>query len=396
MSAAAHSISVPPRMSPAAHAPRGELSDAARAGVRVAGFTALGLYGIERWSRLISMPSTGRLLGLLVLAVAIAGGVPVLRRVLGGPPAAVAAFALCLLALPIAGLPWQDFVHLRLTLGARHVGDGLAGLPAAILPYAGPGRWVATVITLGAGVLLLDAAVVLAFAPATFGDLRRGGAALPLVALAVVPSTLVRPQLPYLQGVVLFALLAAFMWGERLRRQTVSAAFTLAAVAAVAAGVLAPRLDPHHAWVDYRAWAGGLPHPRVDAFVWNQTYGPLHWPRKGHVVMTVDARSGDYWKAEDLDVFNGTAWVAGTAGSGPLPAPDPTSLSTWSQVIKVRIAGMRTPDVIASGFASSPVGVPGGDIPGAGDGTWTALRPARSRRHLRDHHLYAPSQHLHS
>ena len=41
-------------------------------------------------------------------------------------------------------------------------------------------------------------------------------AALPLVALAVVPSTLVRPQLPYLQGLLLFALLAAFMWGERV------------------------------------------------------------------------------------------------------------------------------------------------------------------------------------
>jgi len=361
-------------MGHAARAPARRLSGTARAVIRVAGFAALGLYGIERWSRLIAAPPTGRLLGLLVLAVAIAGGIPVLRRLLGGPPAAVAALALCLLALPIAGLPWQDFVHLRLALGARHVGDGLAGLPAAILPYAGPGRWVATVITLGAAVLLLDAAVVLAFAPAAFGDLRRGGAALPLVALAVVPSTLVRPQLPYLQGVVLFALLAAFMWGERLRRQTVAAALTLAAVAAVGAGVLAPRLDSHHAWVDYRAWAGGLPHARVDAFVWNQTYGPLHWPRKGHVVMTVHARSGDYWKAENLDVFNGRAWVAGTVNPGRLPAPSAAALGTWSQVIKVRIGAMRTPDVIASGFSSLPVGVPGGDIPGASDGTWTALR----------------------
>lgn len=374
MSAGAHTLSVPPRMPRTARAPARELSGTARAAIRVTGFAALALYGIERWSRLIAAPPTGRLLELLVLAVAIAGGIPVLRRAFGGPPAAVAAFALCLLALPVAGLPWQDFVHLRLALGARHVGDGLAGLPAAILPYAGPGRWVATVITLGAAVLLLDAAIVLAFAPAAFGDLRRAGAALPLVALAVVPSTLVRPQLPYLQGVVLFALLAAFMWGERLRRQSVSAALTLAAVAAVGAGVLAPRLDSHHAWVNYRAWAGGLPHARVDTFAWNQTYGPLHWPRRGHVVMTVEAHSGEYWKAENLDVFDGRAWVAGTVNPGRLPAPDPPSLSTWSQVIKVRVGAMRTPDVIASGFSSSPVGVPGGVIPGGSDGTWTALR----------------------
>ena len=378
MSAGTHTLSVPPRMGHATCAPARELSGAARAVIRVAGFAALGLYGIERWSRLIAAPATGRLLGLLVLAVAVAGAIPVLRRLLGGPPATVAAFALCLLALPIAGLPWQDFVHLRLALGTRHVGAGLAGLPAAILPYAGSGRWVATVITLGAAVLLLDAAIVLAFTPAALGDLRRASAALPLIALAVVPSTLVRPQLPYLQGVVLFALLATFLWGERLRRQTVSAALILAAVAAVGGGLLAPRLDSHHAWVDYRAWAGGLPHARVDAFAWNQTYGPLHWPRKGHVVMTVAARSGDYWKAENLDVFNGRAWVAGTVNPGRLPAPSPAALGAWSQVIKVRIGAMRTADVIASGFSSTPVGVPGGDMPGASDGTWTALRPLGS------------------
>ena len=224
---------------------------------------------------------------------------------------------LCLLALPVAGLPWHLFVHVKIAVSARYIGDGLAGLPSAVVPYAGAGPWVPMVITLGAAVLLLDAAVVLAFAPEAFGDARRAGAALPLIALAVVPATLVRPQFAYAQGFILFALLAAFMWAERLRRETAAAALGLAVLAGVVGVVAAPRLDQHHALVNYRAWAGGLVHPHVDAFVWNETYGPLHWPRKGRVVMTVDARTGDYWKAENLDVFNGRAWVAGTVSAAP-------------------------------------------------------------------------------
>ena len=374
MSAGAHTLAVPPRYARADPRRSTELSTAARSAIRVGTFAALALYATERWSRLLSAPPAMRLLGLVVLAVVIAAAIPVMRRRLGGPPATVATFALCLLALPISGLPWQDFVHLRLALGDRHVSAGLSGLPPAILPYSGPGRWVATVIVLGGAVLLLDAAVVLASAPRLSGDLRRAGAALPLVALAVIPATLVRPEFPYLQGAALFALLAAFLWGERLRRQTAGAALALCAVAAVGASVLAPRIDAHHALVDYRSWAGGVAHARVDSFAWNQSYGPLHWPRRGHVVLTVQARAADYWKAENLDVFNGTAWMAGATGGGQLPPPDTAALDTWSQVIKVTVDGMRSPDVIASGYAAAPAGVPGGDVAGASDGTWTALR----------------------
>ncbi|MDQ6731485.1 MAG: hypothetical protein M3022_14655, partial [Actinomycetota bacterium] len=79
MSAGAHAVSVPARMGHAARTPGRELSGTGRAIVRLAGFAALGLYGIERWSRLLAVPPTGRLLGLLGLAVAIAGGLPVLR-----------------------------------------------------------------------------------------------------------------------------------------------------------------------------------------------------------------------------------------------------------------------------------------------------------------------------
>ena len=112
---------------------------------------------------------------------------------------------------------------------------------------------------LGAAVLLLDAALVLAFAPSPLSDGRRATAALPLVALAVVPTALVRPQLPYLQGLLLFVLLAAFMWGERVRSEALGTAVAVAAVAGIAGAIAAPGLDPHKPWVNYRAWPGRSP-----------------------------------------------------------------------------------------------------------------------------------------
>jgi transglutaminase-like putative cysteine protease len=345
--------------------------------IRIFSFAALGGYGVIRWATLLSPAPTGRLLGLLALAVGIVVTVPLLRR-LGPPPAIAAAVLLSLLALPVAGLHWHDFLHLRIAVGARAVGDGLSGLPGSFVPFAGLSQNIRTVIVLGAAVLLLDGAIVLAFAPTRLADARRAGAALPLIALVVVPSTLLRPELPYLQGFILFVLLVLFVWGERAHWQGRRAAVLLLGVAGFLGAVIAPRLDTHHAWLDYRSWTGNLSHPRLDRFAWNQNYGPLHWPRSGHVVLTVKAKRADYWKAEDLDVFNGYGWIsAPVSGAVPPPAPSAAALAKWSEPIQVSITGMTSTAVIAAGYAGPPT-VPGGAAPGqAGAGTWVSYEPLR-------------------
>ena len=370
MSAGAPSVTIAPRFERSSTHDAPERSERSRRRIRLSTFAALALYGIVRWAALISPAPGARLVGLLVLAVAVAGGVPLLQRYGRGAMLA-AAVALCLLALPVAGLPWQWFIHERIAVSARDIGHGLSGLANTLVPYAGGSDSVRLVIVLGAAVLLLDAAIVMAFAGPAFTDARRAGAALPLIALAVVPATLVRPQLPYVQGLVLFSLMAAFMWGERVRREAVGTALVLACLAGVTAAVAAPRVDQHHAWVDYRAWAGAPTDVHVDSFDWNQTYGPLHWPRKGRVVMTVTANQPDYWKAENLGLFNGYAWVLGTQSlQKPLPPPSPAAQARWTQKIKVTIEGMRTTDVIAAGQARQPASVPGGVEQGDEPGTW--------------------------
>ena len=360
----------------------GERSRAARAerpGVRLITFAALAGYGLMRWATLMHPGPGWRLLGLLALAVALAGGVPVAARY-GRWAAVVPTIVVLLLAFPVAGMHWHRLTHMSIAWTARRIEHGLTLLPNALVPYLGHSGDVRLVIVLGAAVLVLDAAAVLAFVGggAPLGDGRRAAAALPLIALAVVPSTLIRPELPYVQGLLLFGLLAAFMWGERVRSGAAASAIGIVALAGVAAAIAAPRIDQRSPWVNYRAWAGTAVPVHVDTFNWNQTYGPLRWPQTGHEVFTVAAGKDDrdYWKAQDLDTFNGYSWVAGLAPGPPLPEPSGDALARWTKTIRVSIVGMKTSDVITAGEGGQPPEtLPGGTEQGTDAGTWQSGTP---------------------
>ncbi len=352
-----------------------------RTGVRLSAFAALGLYGVLRWGTMVSPAPVWRLLGLLAVALILAGPVTALRA-RNRPLAILAASIATLAVLPLAGLPLAWVVHVRIAVSADAVGQGLSALPNVLVPYTGINDWVRVVIVLGAGVLLVDAGLMLSFAPSSLGELRRAAAALPLVVLAVVPSTLARPQLPYLQGLVLFALLALFIWGERVRRYDVPLVIGIGGLAAAAAMIAAPALDPHSPWINYRALAGTLSPGHLETFDWSQRYGPLNWPRNGRVVLDVQAQHPDYWKAEDLDLFNGTGWTQGSVQpASQEPQPDPAVRARWMQTITVTIRAMQTSDIIAAGFASAPVHLSRIVVPAQGAGTWTAgadLQPGDS------------------
>jgi protein-glutamine gamma-glutamyltransferase len=378
VSAAGHTIQVPARYERVRTRESTEASPRRRTVTRLVSFGALSAYGTERWATLMRHAPGWRLFGVFALAMALAAVVPLLRRngTAGRIAGGVVAVGLMLAVFPVAGLRWHWVVHLKIAHGADRIGEGLQALPNVLVPYLGTSHAVRLVIVLGAAVLLLDAAAVLAFAARDVGDGRRAAAALPLLALAVVPMTLVRPQLPYLQGLLLFGLLAAFMWGERLRRDAAATALTVAAVAGVAGALVAPRIDSRAPWVDYRSWTGTLVNGHVDSFNWNQTYGPLRWPRSGHQVLTVHARSGDYWKAEDLDTFDGRAWVVGAGVIDPelLPQPSEVAAQQFSQKVTVSITGMRTFDVVGAGYTSLLAGLDGATAPGADPGTLVASR----------------------
>ncbi len=381
MSAAAPSLRRPERLlrRPRSDArPRAARTD--RPVVRLVTFTALAGYGLLRWATLMRPEPGWRLVGLLALAVALAGAVPLVARY-SRVAAVVPSVAILLLAFPVSGLRWHWLRHMSIARTADRIGNGLSLLPNALVPYLGHNGDVRLVIVLGAAVLVLDAAAVLAFAGgSSLGDGRRAAAALPLIALAVVPSTLIRPELPYIQGLLLFGLLAAFMWGERVRGGAAASAVGIVALAGVAGAIAAPRIDLRSPWVDYRAWAGTPVPVHVDSFNWNQTYGPLRWPQTGHEVFSVAAgTAGDYWKAEDLDTFNGYRWVGESAqttqSTSDLPSPSSDALARWTKTLHVSIVGMKTPDVIAAGYAEQAPQLPGGIAQGNDAGTFKSFTP---------------------
>src|SRR5947209_8042217 len=143
--------------------------------LRLVAFAALALYGTLRWGTLLSPAPTGRLFGMLTLSVAVVWLGPRLlarRRVFG-----VLALAGAVIAIfPVAGIPLSWVRHVRLTVGADAISQGLSGLPRALVPYTGINQWVRMVIVLGAGALLLISALTLATAPRPMGELQIGRA----------------------------------------------------------------------------------------------------------------------------------------------------------------------------------------------------------------------------
>lgn len=381
--------------------------------LRSVAFAGLCAFGVERWSRLLGHPSLWRLYGLAALAVAFAELVPLARRfasglgehgrVWGRLAGGVLTAALIIAAFAVAGLRAEWIWHVRIAVSIRAIGNGLNALGSVLVPYLGHAYPIRLVMNLGPAVLLLDAGAALAFAGSPgseLGDGRRAAAALPLVALAVVPSTLVPVGAPAIQGLILFGLLALFVWGERVVVGRRGAALGLACAAGLAGVIAVPALSSSRPWINYQVWGAATAGNGPESFNWNQTYGPLSWPQHGQIMFTVRAQTGDYWKAEDLTSFNGTAWVAGpsvvesqqagllaeadvsSAGSSSaqsvtrsLPLPSRAALRRYTHSARVTIRSMSTSDVIGgSGITLRPQ-IAGGVAESSLLGTWRAFRP---------------------
>jgi transglutaminase-like putative cysteine protease len=344
------------------------VNEAGRSLVRLVSFSALALYGVLRWATLETPAPGSRLAGLLALAVLVAALGPWLDR--RSRPLAIVGLLLAFLAmLAIAGIPVSWLTHARVAVISRGVGQGLTALPNSVVPYDGIDQWLRLVNLLGAGVLLLDAAVMIAIAPQRVGDLRRGAAVLPLIALAIVPATLVRPQLPFLQGMILFALVAAFMWGERIAPHRGLGALGVLAGVGFAGMIIGPALEQHHPWIDPHGIAGSLTPVHVDTFDWTQRYGPFSWPRDNREVLEVQSSRADYWKAENLDVFTGVAWTQGK-GASQLPLPAAAERARFTHTVKFTIRDMNTTEVIGAGYSSAPAHLDQSVIHGVSTGTW--------------------------
>jgi transglutaminase-like putative cysteine protease len=292
--------------------------------------------------------------------------------------------------LVVAGLPANLLKPARWDELGDGLDRGLSGVRTIEWPYGGDEDWVRLVVLLGAPLLLGLAATV------TFWPARRAGAVLRgagLVVLILLYGTAVTehdPGAPLARGLVLLALVAAWLWLPRLRGREAAPGAALVLAVGIAALPVAARLDADRPWWDYREWdwfGGG----KVVVFDWNHSYGPLDWPRDGTTLLNVKADRAHYWKAETLDFFDGRRWVRSerndfTPATSELPERlDPR----WDEKIEVTVRALRTDFVIGAGTTYLVLGVD--RVATSGDGTSRALEEPLRRGDSYEVRAYAPN-----
>jgi transglutaminase-like putative cysteine protease len=324
---------------------------------RLVGFAALASLGALQWQRMVAGLGSGRALLWVAAATLSAAAVLACDRVAArarGPATIAVGGAALVLALAVSGIDfellrprnWDDLVE-GLSGGAQSLGT-------VRLPYSGPDPWPRLTLEV-AGSLLLTASALVACWP------RARGRGYPFLALMALLVAVVSPVVslggtrPLMLGAVIAALTVCFLWLERLPLRPGLGVALLLGVALAGALPLAAVADRGEPWFDYKAFAENLGPDDPVRFSWSQQYGPIDWPRDGNEVMRVKSDEPHYWKAANLDRFDGT----GFADAGPLPrgGTDPESelREDWRNVpgqldqIEVSIRRMRVRDVIAPG-----------------------------------------------
>ena len=353
---------------------------------RLLGFAALASLGALQWQRLVEGLSSGR--ALLWVVAATGAGAAILAcdrlptRVRG--PGTLAATGLALLiAMAVSGLPvdllrprhWDELID--------GVAAGAQSLGTVRLPYAGTDAWPRVTLELTGSLLLTMSALIACWPrPHTRGY--------PFLALAALLVMVVSPVVslggarPLLLGLAIAALTVCFLWLERLPLRPGLGVAALLGVALAGALPLAAVADRGEPWFDYKAFAENLGPDDPVRFSWAQQYGPIDWPRDGNEIMRVKSDEPHYWKAANLDRFDGIGFT--DAGPRDRDGDDAESelredwrnKPGWLDRIEVTVRRMRTRDVLAPGTIMKISDETRPMRPSGRPGRWTA--PTELRR----------------
>jgi transglutaminase-like putative cysteine protease len=119
--------------------------------------------------------------------------------------------------------------------------------------------------------------------------------------------------------------------------------------------LLAPALDRTTPWWDYETWALSAASAKTTSFSWDHNYGPLDWPRDGRELLRVKARNSAYWKAENLDFFDGLTWkrapygIRASVQQVPEISADVRGPQKWNQRIRVNVRNLVSSQLVTAG-----------------------------------------------
>jgi hypothetical protein len=200
----------------------------------------------------------------------------------------------------------------------------------------------------------------------------RRGAGLPAIGIAfgmfALPSTVVPMDADGFRAALflMLALLTLVATAERSGRPLAGDAQVVGlSVAVVLAGLIvgtAPGVTKS-AFLSWQSWnplAQEGPLVNVN-FMWSQTYGTLHWPKKRTKVLEVTSNREMYWKAATLDTFLIDHWdfaprgqIVGTANGGSLSEP-PAALPPQARfaphldTVNVKVLGLADDHLVGAG-----------------------------------------------
>jgi protein-glutamine gamma-glutamyltransferase len=347
--------------------------------VLLCGFSSL------QWMHMLEPVATDRAryaLGAAVLAMIgllLAGRLPPRLRT----PAAVAvAVAVAPLALVGGGVADELLRPDRWGDLAAAIGRGVSALPGARVPYRGIDEWTRIVLAAG-GTTIAVAAALTAFWPRPHGGLGfRYVALVLLLTLYAVPVVAVELGAEFLSGALLSVLVVGYLRLEGLQFNDAGAAAMLAAAVTILGLAAAPALDTDEPWFDYETWALSNAASKSTSFAWEHGYGPLDWPRDGRELLRVKARQPAYWKAANLDEFDGRRWVR-DEGTSTLDGCTFSGVELederkrWQQRIQVSVRNLRSSTFVTAGTACAILAPRLDKLP-LGDGTYaTATRALR-------------------
>ncbi|MEA2310750.1 MAG: protein-glutamine gamma-glutamyltransferase [Solirubrobacteraceae bacterium] len=361
-------------------------------------FALLATFGALHWMGMLSPTGYTRAWdAVLVSLLAIAGLLGARRlgprlRVPAAMAVSVVAFGLALLAGGVADELLRPDRWGELASG---IDRGLAAIPGASVPYRGLDQWTRTVLGVGGTVLALLAALVAFWPRRSALGFRHAGLFL-LVTLYVVPAIALNVSGEFLRGALLVVLVLAYLRLESLRVGDTGAAAALAIGVAVLGLIAAPALDSSTPWFDYESWALDTAASKTDTYSWDHTYGPLNWPRDGRELLRVKAKTAAYWKAANLDEFDGHAWIAGRQTPNADGCSEDAIFSTpqarikYLQNITVSVRNLRTPTFITAGIACA-IDDPRVDRIPLGDGTYASIGRPLGRGDAYSATVYTPN-----
>jgi protein-glutamine gamma-glutamyltransferase len=337
--------------------------------LRLLAFIALAAYVAAAWLGMIVRPPGGRAVLMLLVLVAGAGalawlrGERVSRRATLALAPVVAVLTVVIGGIAI-GLPARLVAPWNWAELATNLSGGWGVLWSVDYPYDGTLGWTRLVIILALP-LLLGTAGTLAFWPARrAGPVLRAIALVLLVAAYGTATTVSPPRTPALHGVVLLLLVWAWLWLPGRGGRDALAGGALIAVAGLLALPIATSLADRSPLVDYRSWGSGSSDVgSTESFVWDQSYGPLTWPRGGRTMFEVRSDAPYYWRTAVLDQFDGSSWVqSDERGSGALQLPEGQSTSrpprlnpAWVHDLEFTMKGLNSNLVVGAG---TPIGFP--------------------------------------